>query len=85
MGWRIDFIYMACSCVIKDNFFSSVEKNEKQLKKMRKIDAYLLGFICGSAIKHLPAMQELLEVRVQSLGWENSLEEKIATQFSILA
>ena len=46
---------MACSCVIKDNFFSSVEKNEKQLKKMRKIDCYLLGFTCGSAIKNLPA------------------------------
>ena len=30
-------------------------------------------------------MQELLEVRVQSLDWENSLEEKITTQFSILA
>jgi len=55
VGWRIDFIYMACSCVIKDNFFSSVEKNEKQLKKMRKIDCYLLGFTCGSAIKNLPA------------------------------
>ena len=36
-------------------------------------------------VENLPAVQELLEVRVQSLGWEDSLEEKMATQFSTLA
>ena len=33
-------------------------------------------------IKNLPARQE---TRVQFLGWEDSLEEKMATHFSILA
>ena len=33
-------------------------------------------------IKHLPAMQE---TRVQSLGWEDSLEKEMATHSSILA
>ena len=33
-------------------------------------------------VKNLPAMQE---TRVRSLGWEDSLEEGMATHFSILA
>ena len=40
------------------------------------------GFPGGSGVKNLPAMQEMW---VQSLGWEDSLEEGIATHFSILA
>ena len=40
------------------------------------------GFPGGSAVKNLPAMQEM---RVQSLGREDPLEEGMATHFSILA
>ena len=36
----------------------------------------------GSAVKNLPAMQETW---VRSLGWEDSLEEGVATHCSILA
>ena len=36
-------------------------------------------------LKNLPAMQEVQETRVQSLDQENTLEEGMATQFSILA
>ena len=32
-------------------------------------------------VKNLPAMQE---TRVQSLGWENPIEEAMATHFRIL-
>ena len=39
----------------------------------------------GSAVKNLPAMQEIQETWVQSLSWEAALEEGIATQSSILA
>ena len=39
-------------------------------------------FLSGSAVKNPPAMQE---TRVQSLGWEDSLEEGMATHSSILA
>ena len=49
----------------------------------------LLGFkqLCGAylvtqSVKNLPAMQETW---VQSLGWENLLEEGMATHSSILA
>ena len=46
---------------------------------------YGLSFHCGSTVKNLPAMQEPLEVRVWSLGWEDPLEESMATHSSILA
>ena len=43
------------------------------------------GFISGSVAKNPPAMQETQETQVQSLGQEDSLEEGMATHFSILA
>ena len=36
-------------------------------------------------IKSLPAVQETQEAWVRSLGWEDPLEEGMATHFSILA
>ena len=36
-------------------------------------------------IKSLPAMQESQETHIQSLGWEDPLEEGMATHSSILA
>ena len=36
-------------------------------------------------VNNLPAMQETQEMWVQSLGWEDPLEEEMATQSSILA
>ena len=44
-----------------------------------------MGFPGGSAVKNPPAMQELKETRVQSLGQEDPLEKDMATHFSILA
>ena len=41
--------------------------------------------IIGSAVKNPPAMQELQEMRVRSLGREDPLEEEIVTHSSILA
>ena len=40
------------------------------------------SFPGGSGVKNPPGMQE---VWVQSLGWEDSLEKKMATHSSILA
>ena len=40
------------------------------------------GFLGGSVVKNPPAMQE---TEVQSLGWEDSLEEEMAIYSSILA
>ena len=39
----------------------------------------------GSVVKNLPAVQERQEMRVQSLGQEDPLEEEMATRASILA
>ena len=36
-------------------------------------------------VKNLPAMQEIQETQVQSLGWEDPLEEEMAIHSSILA
>ena len=44
-----------------------------------------LGFPDGSVVKNLPAVQELQEMQVQSLGQEDPLEEGMATHSSILA
>ena len=43
------------------------------------------GFPSGSTVKNLLAMQEAQEMQVQSLGWEDSLKEGLATYSSILA
>ena len=47
-------------------------------------------FIYGASleaqtVKHLPAMQEMQETEVQSLGQEDPLEKEMATGSSILA
>ena len=39
----------------------------------------------GSVVKNSPAMQEMKETQVQSLGQEDLLEKETATHFSILA
>ena len=44
-----------------------------------------IPFPSGSAVKNLPALQELQEMLVRSLGWEDPLEEGMATHSSILA
>ena len=42
------------------------------------------GLPCGSAVKNLRTMKEPQETQVQSLGWEGSLEEGMATHSSVL-
>ena len=44
-----------------------------------------VGFPDGSVVKNLSAMQEMQNALVPSLGWEDPLEEKMATHSSILA
>ena len=36
-------------------------------------------------VKNSPAMQEMQETLLQSLGWDNALEKEMATHSSILA
>ena len=43
----------------------------------------LWGFPSSSLVKILPAMQEPQETQVQSLGWEDPLEEGMATHSSV--
>ena len=43
------------------------------------------GFSGGSEVKNPPAVHEPQETRVQPLGWDDPLEEGMATHSSILA
>ena len=43
------------------------------------------GFLSGSAVKNLSAMQEMHETWIQSLGWEDSLGIGNGTHSRILA
>ena len=43
------------------------------------------GFPHGSMVKKPPAMQEMQETWVRSLGWEVPLQEGTATHSSVLA
>ena len=47
---------------------------------MKKLDFW--APLMAQTVKNLPAMQE---TQFQSLGWEDLLEKKMATHFSILA
>ena len=42
------------------------------------------AFLVAQLVKNLPAMQEIQEMQVQSLGQEDPLEEGMATHTSIL-
>ena len=63
-------------------------------RKVWKVDykyGVKLGRMCGllalpmaQQVKNLPAVQETQEMQVLSLGWENPLEEEMATCSSIL-
>ena len=43
------------------------------------------GLPGGSVVKNLLTVQEMQKTWVQSLGWEDSLEEEMATHSSVLA
>ena len=45
----------------------------------------LWGFPGGSVVENPPAMQEMQEMLVQSLSWEDPMEEGMATHANILA
>ena len=57
------------------------------LRERLTLSGQVFGFSKGASlvaqmVKNLPAMQESW---VQTLGWEDALEEGVATQYSILA
>ena len=51
----------------------------------RKSNKGMISALVAQGVKDTPAMQEMQEVRVQSLGWEDPLEKGMATHSSILA
>jgi len=55
------------------------------LKNVFSVAKLYYGLRGGAVVKNPPAMQEMQETRVWSLGWEGPLEEEVATHSSILA
>ena len=62
-----------------------MKTNEDNIAMNLTYNIFVLGFPSGSVVKNLPAMQETQEIQIQSLGWEDPLEEEMATHSSILA
>ena len=58
----------------------------KRSLKFYKLQApHHVAFTGGSAVKNLPATQDMQEAWVQSLGWEDPLEKEMVTSASVLA
>ena len=53
----------------------------RQVKYLINLEAFVPSLV-AQKVKHLPAIQE---TQVQSLGWEDPLEKKMAPHSSILA
>ena len=45
----------------------------------------MLASLMAQGVKNLPAIRETQEMWVQSMGWEDRLEEEMASHSSILA
>ena len=60
-------------------------KTNEQERKPTKSKVGSLETPGGSAVKNLPAMQEMQGMPVHSLGWDDPLEKEMATHSSILA
>ena len=64
------------------------KKNKLIYLTSSKLKSFLLqkmGFPASSMVKNLPSRKDLQETQVCSLGWDDPLEEDMATHSSILA
>ena len=57
---------------------------ESNIRKAKGMSSVGLPWLAQTA-KNLPAMQEMQETQVQTLGWEDPLEEKMAAHSIIFA
>ena len=57
-------------------------EREAERQRKRNEDVYWRASLMAQMVKSLPAMQE---TQVRSLSWEDPLEKRMATHFSILA
>ena len=71
------FSYILCSAYFLEIFLTSG-------RGFLSVDLISIDLIvslpwCDSAVKNLPAMQEMGERQIQPLSWEDPLEKKMAT------
>ena len=65
------------------NLFFSHGDSQIGLRPTRMTAFKLTGFSSGTMVKNPSAMQEMQETWVRCLGWEDPLEEEMATHSSI--
>ena len=87
--YSVSNAYMKCDISF---FVSAVNKYFQQLfwKTCQVTSTFTdisvnIDFPGGTVVRNPPAMQEILEAWVWSLGWEDPLEEEMATHSSIFA
>ena len=66
----------------KGSHFSFLSMNKVLVLELENFFTKFGASLVAPSIKNLPAMQE---TQVQSLGWEDPMEERMATHFSTLA
>ena len=78
---------LLCGAWIKGTWLiGSPGPQDKWPHEIMSLSSTVVGFPGGSVVKkNLPAMQELQETRVRSLGQRDPVEEGMATHSSILA
>ena len=62
---------------LKPRSLKNISKMDKPLARLNK------SSLMAECVKNLSVMQETQELQFQSLGWEDSLEEEMATHYSI--
>ena len=73
-------MWTPCYLVLKDVELSSIRESE-----LAGVHRFWMVFSSGSGVKNPPAMQEVQETEVQSLGQEDPLEEGTTALSIILA
>jgi len=81
LGWRIPWTEEAGRLQFMNERLTHASWSKDYISSFIRL---LWGFPCGSVTKNLPAMQRQ-KTWIQSLGWEDPLEDEMATHSSILA
>ena len=77
-----NFFYIECVCLFREQKFMSSTCGDSFSARFSSYSNSVQGSLVSEMVKNLPAMQETW---VQSLGWEDPLEEDMATHSSVLA
>ena len=80
-GWGVNVQHLKQSNLLRIGFcFCGCPRRKwKTFPPFRMVSRPLFRFLGGSVVKNLPVMQKTQGTQVQSLDWEDPLEEEMAT------